>query len=131
MNKIQGYLNALGRVKRENTEDFKLFIDRFKKLIGDVRAIDAEQVPTDINLMGILKESVSSELVLWGLLTFTKDITLEDMMNTVAKWKTKPTVHSSDSAVANYSGPGNLKKAYGKKQNSRVFKFTWPRKTRK
>ena len=100
MNKIQGYLNSLGHVKRENNEDFKLFIDRFKKLIGDVRAIDAEQVPTDINLMGILKESVSSELVLWGLLTFTKDITLEDMMNTVAKWKSKPTVHS-DSAVTN------------------------------
>ena len=55
MNKIQGYLNSLGRVKRENNEDFKLFIDRFEKLIGDVRAIDAEQVPTDINLMGILK----------------------------------------------------------------------------
>ena len=31
INKIQGYLNALGRVKHENNEDYKLFIDRFKK----------------------------------------------------------------------------------------------------
>ena len=39
-------------------------------------------------------------------------------MNTVAKWKSKPTVYS-DSAVANYSAlPGNSKKAYGKKQHS-------------
>ena len=34
-----------------------------------MRAIDAEQVPTDVNLMGILKESVSSELVLWSVET--------------------------------------------------------------
>ena len=36
LNKIQGYLNEIGRVKHEANEDFKIFIDRFKKLIGDV-----------------------------------------------------------------------------------------------
>ena len=33
MNKIQGYLNEIGRVKHEANEDFKIFVDRFKKLI--------------------------------------------------------------------------------------------------
>ena len=55
INKIQGYLNKIGRVKHEANEDFKIFVDRFKKLIGDFRSIDPKQVPTDVNLMGVLK----------------------------------------------------------------------------
>ena len=66
MNKVQGYLNEIGRVKHEANKDFKIFVDRFKKLIGDVRSIDLKQVPTDVNLMGILKEALS----LWGHLMF-------------------------------------------------------------
>ena len=62
LNKIQGYLNEIGRVKHEANEDFKIFIDRFKKLIGDVRSIDPKQVPTDVNLMGILKESCHNKI---------------------------------------------------------------------
>ena len=44
LNKIQIFLNEIGRVKHNGTQDFKMFIDRFKKLIGDVRAIDPNQV---------------------------------------------------------------------------------------
>ena len=36
MNKIQEYSNEIGRVKYDGKEDFKIFINRFKKLIGDV-----------------------------------------------------------------------------------------------
>ena len=28
MNKIQGYLNEIGRVKHEANDDFKIFVDR-------------------------------------------------------------------------------------------------------
>ncbi len=66
MNKIQGYLNDIGRVKHEANEDFKIFIDRFKKLIGVVCFIDPKQVPTDVKLMGILKEALSGNEVFWG-----------------------------------------------------------------
>ncbi len=34
------HLNEIGRVKHEANEDFKIFIDRFKKLIGDVHSVD-------------------------------------------------------------------------------------------
>ena len=71
------------------TKISKIFIDRFKKLIGDVRSIDPKQVPTDVNLMGILIEALSGNEVLWGHLTFAKNISLEEMMDTVAKWKSK------------------------------------------
>ena len=65
----------------------------------------------------ILKEAVSSEQVLWGHLQFTDNITLEKMLEIISKWKSKAV--KSDTAVANYSAlPGNLKKAYGKKQRS-------------
>ena len=121
MNKIQGYLNEIGRVKHEANEDFKTFIDRFKKLIGDVRSIDPKQVPTDVNLMGVLKEALSENEFLWGHLTIAKNISLEEMMDTVVKWKSKTQKAqiSTDSAVANYSAmPGYLKKAAAKKQRS-------------
>ena len=120
LNKIQGYLNEIGRVKHEANEDFKIFIDRFKKLIGDVRSVDPKQVPTDINLMGILKEALSENEVLWGHLTLAKNISLEEMMDTVSKWKSKSQkAQISDSAVTNYSSqPGYLKKAHAKKQRS-------------
>ena len=104
LNKIQGYLNEIGRVKHKAIEDFKIFADRFKKLIGDVRSIDQKQVPTDVNLMGILKEALSGNEVLWGHLTFAKNISLEEMMDTVSKWKSKSKkAKIYDSAVANYS----------------------------
>ena len=32
-----------------------------KKMIGEVRSIDPEQVPTDINMMGVLKEAMKEE----------------------------------------------------------------------
>ncbi len=96
------------------TKISKQFTDRYKKLIGDVRAIDPKQVPTDVNLMGILTESVIGEQVLWGYLSFAKNITLEEMMDVVAKWRAK---FQNFDAVANYTAlPGNSKKVYGKKQ---------------
>ena len=59
MNKIQVYLNEIGRFKMESSdEDLKIFIDRFKTLIAEVKSIDASQVPTDLNLMGVLKEAI-------------------------------------------------------------------------
>ena len=87
LNKIQNHLNKIGQFKQEQGEDFKNFVDRFKKLIGDVRSVDPNQVPSDLNLMGVLKEALSGNEILWGHLTLAKNITLPDMMDTVAKWK--------------------------------------------
>ena len=84
-------------------------------LIGDVRSIDLKQVPTDVNLMGILNE------VLWGHLTFAKNISLEEMMDTVSNWKSKSQKAqiSTDSAVANYSAlPGYQKSKEAKISSS-------------
>jgi hypothetical protein len=47
LNKIQTYLNNIGQFKKEPNEDFKILIDRFNKLMNDVRRlIDPKQVPT-------------------------------------------------------------------------------------
>ena len=57
MKKLQGYLNEIGHFKLIPNEEANIFIDRFKKwLIGEVRSVDAKQVPTDIGLMGVLKK---------------------------------------------------------------------------
>ena len=67
-------------------------------------------MPTDVNLMGILKETVLSEQVLWGHLQFTDSITLNKMLEVIFKWKSK-TSQQSDSAVDNYSAlSGNLRR---------------------
>ena len=114
MNKVQGYLNDIGAFKVESNEDNKVFIDRFRKLVDDVRSIDESEVPTDLNLMAVLKKAMLDNVVLWGNLEFN---TLSRMMDIISKWKPKDSKKSS--AMANYSAlPGNLKKAHAKKQAS-------------
>ena len=64
LNKVQAYLNQIGAFSFEANEDNKGFIDRFRKLVDDVRSIDETQVPTDLNLMGVLKKATLSDKVL-------------------------------------------------------------------
>ena len=99
-------------------EENNIFIDRFKKLVGKVRSIDAkQQVPTEIGLMGVLKEEMKDEESLWAHIHLSKNMSLEELTEIIAKWK--PKAKRSSGAVANYSAlPGNLKKAHAKKQNS-------------
>ena len=117
LKKVQGYLNEKGAFKNESSnEDNKVFIDRFRKLVDDVRSIDEAQVPTDLNLMGVLKKATMNKDVLWGNLQFNSKGMCR-MMDIISKWKPKKSKKSN--AVANYSAlPGNLKKAHAKKQNS-------------
>ena len=57
LNKVQGHLNEIGVFNKiESNEDNKVFIDRLRKLVDDVRSIDEAQVPTDLYLMGVLKK---------------------------------------------------------------------------
>ena len=119
LNKVQGYLNEIGAFKTESNEDNKVFIDRFTKLVDDVRSIDESQVPTDLNLMGVLKKAMlDQDGVLWDNLQFNSDgMSLSRMMDVISKWKPKETKKSN--AVANYFAlPGNLKKAHAKTQSS-------------
>ena len=70
--------------------------------MDDVRSIDETQVPTDLNLMGVLKKAMLSDKVLWGNLQFNSDgMTLSHMMDIMSKWNPKETKPSN--AVANYS----------------------------
>ena len=117
-NKVQGYLNQIGVFEFKSNEDNKVFIDHFRKLVDDVRSIDEKQVPTDLNLMGVLKTAMLKDKVLWGNLQFNQStMTLSHMIDTISKWNPEETKTSS--AVANYSAlSGNLKKAHAKKQSS-------------
>ena len=102
LNKVQGLLNDIRSLKNESNEDSKVFIDRFRKLVDDVRSIDETQVPTDLNLMGVLKKAMLGHMVLWGNLEFNSDnMSLIRMMEIFPKWKPKESKHSND--VANYS----------------------------
>ena len=74
LNKVQGFLNEIGVFKTESNKDNKVFIDRFRKLVDDVRSIDETQVPTDLNLMGVLKKAMLSDKVLWGNLQFNSNV---------------------------------------------------------
>ena len=72
--------------KIESNEDNKVFIDRFRKLVDDVRSIDEKQVPTDLSLMGVLKTAMLSDKVLWGNLQLNQStMTLSHMMDTISK----------------------------------------------
>ena len=53
-----------------------------RKLVDDIRSIDEAQVPTDLNLMGVLKKAMKDEEVLWGNLEFNSEgMSLSRMMD--------------------------------------------------
>ncbi len=63
-------------------------IDRFRKLIANVRAVDPTQVPSDTNLLGMLIESVIPITALWSRLEFnTVGINLEIAMDVISRWR--------------------------------------------
>ena len=72
-NNLQTSLKKLTQFKFSTKEiergDFKGFVDRFKQSVGDVRAIDAKQVPAEEMLMTIFRSAVQEQdQFLWGLL---------------------------------------------------------------
>ncbi len=89
LSQVQANLIILGRFSANLAhETFKQMVDRLKKMISDVRAIDPTQVPSENNLLAILKESVLPITALWGKLEFnTPGITLEIAMNIISRWR--------------------------------------------
>ena len=58
---------------------------------------------------------MKEEESLWAHIHLSKNMSLDEMTDIIAKWK--PKAQRSSAAVANYSAlPGNLKKAHAKKQ---------------
>ena len=88
-NKVQDYLNEIEAFKIESNEDNKVFIDHFRKLVDDVRSIDESEVPTDLNLMAVLKKAMMElDGMLWGNLQFNSEgMSLNRMMDIISKWK--------------------------------------------
>ena len=66
-------------------EENNIFIDRFKKLVGEVRSIDPKQIPTEINLMGVLKEAMQEEESLWAHIHLSKNMSLDELTEIIAK----------------------------------------------
>ena len=85
--KLQGFINQIGHFKLLQNEENNIFVDRLKHLVGEVRSIDTQQVPTDIGLMAVLKEAIKDEESLWAHLHFTKNMSLNEVLETIAKWK--------------------------------------------
>ena len=76
--KVARYLNEIGHFKLNPNEENNICIDRFKKLVGKVRSIDEKQVPTDIGL-GVLKETMRDEELLWAHIHLSKNMSLDEM----------------------------------------------------
>ena len=51
---------TLSKFAKVPTKTFKNMVDRFRKLVADVRAIYPSQVPSEINLMAVLKKTIES-----------------------------------------------------------------------
>ncbi len=58
LSQFQTNLITLGKFSKVHDKNFKKMIDRFKKLIADVRSIDAAQMPSDTNLLAITKKLI-------------------------------------------------------------------------
>lgn len=113
-NRLQNHLNGLGQFEKLDQETFKQFVDRFKTEISNVMSIDGNQLPTEINLMGIIKKAIKKpEPILYAFLEFMPDPKLEEMLSMISKWGIEK--NSNSSAVANYSALSNkLKKKHSR-----------------
>ena len=97
-------------------------IDRYKKLIADVRSIDAAQVPHDTNLLAIIKEAVLGFTALWAQLEYnTPNITLDKALDIISRWRVAGTSKNAEDDketknVANFvsDAPNWKKKAFAK-----------------
>ena len=69
-NRLQIHLNTLGQFEMTDGENLKQMVDRFNKVMGECRSIDASQLPTDLNLMGILKNAVKKVPILYAFLEY-------------------------------------------------------------
>ncbi len=89
-------------------------------MIAGVRAIDPTQVPSDTNLLAILKESVVTITALWSQLEFnTVGINLEIAMDVISHWRVAGNSLVSRT-VANFmsDNQGWKKKAFAKQAKS-------------
>ncbi len=48
-------------------------VTRFNQVMGDVRAIDSTQLPTELNLMRILKNAVTKVAILFAFFGIIKN----------------------------------------------------------
>jgi len=87
ISQVQEQLIILGKFSKEPSETFKDMVDRFKKLIADVRAIDPLQVPSETNLMAVLKKAVEPIENLWVHLEFDEKMDLEKMFEIITRWR--------------------------------------------
>ena len=132
VSQVQANLILLGKFSANlANETFKQMIDRFKKLIADVRAIDPTQVPSENNLLAILKESVIPITALWAQLQFnTVGINLEIAMDVISQWRVAGNSEVVSRTVANFMGdnPAWKKKAFAKQAKAgnqrKTDKFT-------
>jgi len=104
---LQNNLITLGKFSKLPNEDFKEMTDRYKKLISDVRSIDDTQVPSDTNLLAILKESVVTFSNLWAQLEYnTPNINYDKAIDIISRWRvggvSQNQSTSNAKAVANF-----------------------------
>ena len=99
------------------------FLDRFNKIVLGVTAIDVTQLPTELQLITILKNDVSVRFkMLYAMLGATANLTLVLHKEKMLKWEIKNEFGGNDKEtvryVANFTGSGfdrKRKKAFVKK----------------
>ena len=99
ISQVQKYLINLGKFCFVQGEPYKETIDRFHKLISDVRSLAPVQV-----LMAILKEAiiVADIQQLWSHLEFDPVMNVEKMCDIISRWRVAGASSSSTSRpVAN------------------------------
>ena len=87
VSQVQDNLIILSKFSKIPSETFKDMIDRFRKLISDVRAVDPVQVPSEANLMSVLKNSVLQFESLWVHLEYDKLMDFETMCDIITRWR--------------------------------------------
>ena len=102
-------------------------LDRFDKLVLGIKAIDATQLPTELQLITILKNAISDKFkLLNAMLLTTANLTLLQLREKLLNWETRFEVGGraketgTRRQVVNFAGTGygNQKKSFVRKLKS-------------
>ena len=119
--KLLTELNALICIAHETPATL---LDRYNKIVLGIMAIDATQLPTELQLITILKNAISTKFkLLHVVLSTLTNLTLAVLKEKFQNWELKFEIGGESEGpkhqVANLVGMNNtIKKAYGKKVKS-------------
>jgi len=128
--KLQGMINELMSIMANAGEEPTELVDRFEKMCVAIKSIDSAQLPTDLQLVGVLKKAISLRFKTLnsGIKLSTTEWTLELLKKKLREWKMENeilTQQSQNQEKAHFTpaGRGRAPNLFNNREQQRDQRF--------